>query len=284
MNCYYVPMRGLIISIICTLFFGCSDSNSAPDGSLDDMRWPDAHIYKLDRGKVTPTDLGNQDLPPPDNGTPGDLGPKLDGGGVLKTHQAPVKLNFDSDNGGLVGNKDWEWKPTIAFNSSHPKCETGTDAPTGPTKGNSGTGMWGTVINGCHSGLGNDATNNSSGSCTNTKYTDDHVLKFRVSIPSSWNETDLIYYHWIDINYPYDWHEVLIDEGSGPKPMKTKSGLTQGRYCKSSVTKPSGWVKENLFLDIYKGKTVTISFHFMDTQYVNKAGWYIDDLEVKEFK
>ena len=279
-------MRALIILSTCTLLVGCSDNASAPDGSLDDMRWPDAHQYKLDLGKVTPADVGNQDLPPPDQGTPADLGPKLDGGNVLITHQAPVKLTFEGSvsglvgkSGGLVGNKDWEWKPTIAFNSSHAKCD---GSPTGPTKGSSGTGMWGTNINGCHSGLGNDATNNSSGSCTNTNTSDDHVLKFRVSIPSTWKLVDLIFYQWIDINYPFDWNEVLIDDGSGPKPLKSSTGSTQGRYCKSTVIKPTDWVKETLFLDIYAGKTVTISFHFMDTTSVNKAGWYIDDLEVKK--
>ena len=280
-------MRGLTISLFFLLLMGCSDSSSAPDGSLDDMRWPDAHQYKLDRGTVTPVDQGAQDLPEVDLSPP-DQFTKLDQGApVLITHQAPVKLTFEGNvtgqvgkSGGLIGTKDWEWKPTIAFNKNHSKCD---GSPTGPTKGKSGTGMWGTNINGCHSGLGNDATN-SSGTCTNKTITDDHILRFRVSIPGNWTLVDLVFYHWVDINYPHDWHEILIDDGTGVKPLKTKSDTVQGQYCKSTPTTPKDWVKENFYLDAYVGKTVTISFHFMDTTVVNKAGWYIDDLEVRKFQ
>jgi len=256
----------------------------APDGAVPDLFPPDAHQYKLDRGKVTPQDQGAKpDMAQQDKGGQQDQFVKKDGGGTLKTHQAPVKLTFDTSNGGLVGNKDWQWASSISFNKSHSKCDTGTNAPTPPTKGNSGTGMWGTVINGCHSGLGNDATN-SSGKCTNVKTSDDHVLKFRVSIPSTWKLVDLIFYQWTDINYPHDWNEVLVDEGSGPKPLKKTNGDVQGHSCESKFTKPTGWVKKNYYLDRYVGKTVTISFHFMDTTVVNKAGWYIDDLEVRKFQ
>lgn len=283
-------MRGLHILGLCSLLAGCSDSAVAPDGAVPDLFPPDAHQYKLDRGKVTPQDQGaTPDQAPPDQGGNLDSLVKQDGGGTLITHQAPVKLTFEGNisglvgkSGGLVGTRDWEWKAAINFNASHAKCDN-TSPPAPPTKGYSGTGMWGTVIDGCHSGLGNDATN-SSGKCTNTNLTDDHVLKFRVSIPSTWKLVDLIFYQWSDINYPHDWNEVLVDEGSGPMALKTSSGTVQGQFCESTYTKPSGWVKKNFYLDKYVGKTVTISFHFMDTTVVNKAGWYIDDLEVRKFQ
>jgi len=254
-----------------------------------DAMVPDAHQYKLDRGKVKPKDMGqNPDLSV-DKGGPADQTLPPDQG-VLIAHQAPVKLTFEGNvsgatgkSGGLVGNKDWEWKPTISF-AKDANCTSAVITP--PTKGNSGTGMWGTKINGCHSAQKpkNDATN-VSGTCTNKNLKDDMVLRFRVTIPSSWNNTDLTFYQWTDLNYPYDWNEVRVDDGSGSGAVHVTKGtstVVKSEYCLKSASKPTAWVKQEFWLDKYKGKTVTISFHLMASDKTNRAGWYIDDVEVKK--
>jgi len=246
----------------------------AVDARLDRAAPPDR------RRDTSRKDKGKPDQRRKDLKAAPDLQVKPDkGGGALKVHQAPVKLTFDKTNGGLVGTRDWEWKKGIKFNYKDPKCDGKPISP--PLKAYSGTGMWGTVINGCYKALGNDATN-SSGKCTNNKTSDDSVLRFRVKIPSAWKLVDLTFYHWSDINYPYDWNEVRVDDGSGPKQIKLGSTI-KGQYCKTKHAVPSAWVKETLFLDTYAGKTVTISFHFMASNAVNKAGWYIDDLHVKKY-
>lgn len=273
----------LLLLISGLLLVACGDNSGGPDGSMIDSQIPDAHQYKRDRGTVTPTDMGPPaDLPLPDKGIPKDKALPDQGGGALKTHTAPIKLTFDTNNGGLVGNKDWDWKAQINFKSDS-NCTSTPVTP--PTAGHSGKGMWGTRVNGCHSAQNpkNDATNSggTTPKCTNTKLTDDMVLRFKVSIPSTWTLVDLVFWQWTDLNYPWDWNEVRVDDGSGPVYVKNGT-LSQSQYCLGTVTKPTGWVKQTFWLDDYKGKTVTISFHFMASTTSNKAGWYIDDLEVKK--
>jgi len=238
------------------------------DGATpDSWRRPDAG--KRDRGKQDKRliDRGKRDSRPP-----ADLPRPDSSGSQLKVLQVPLSLNFEAGKGGLVGTKDWEWGTAYKFNAKAPGC----DNPTPPPKPHSGKGMWGTRLNRCYSPLGNSATSQSGSTavCKNQNINDDSILRFRVKLPSGWPLISLYFYQWVDINYYFDWNEVRVHDGSGSKVLK--------QYCFPKATKPTAWVKQELYLDKYAGKTVTISFHFMASQAVNNAGWYIDDLSVKK--
>lgn len=257
------------------VFIGCSDKDSFRlDGGGPDLPRADLFLYKLDRGSIPVPETGLPDLPVVDRSLtkegglpdgPSDIGGKKEQGTTVKV--APFTENFDTHNGGLVGNKDWEWSTSYAFKPSS-ACD-GTQVP--PSKPKSGTGMWGTKLNDCYTARGNNSTSNGT-TCTNTVPSDDSILSFKVSIPSTFTHSSLEFYEWLDINYYFDWNEIRVDDGTTVKVVE--------QYCKSGYTKPTAWTSQWVDLDPYIGKTVTISFHFMASSISNMAGWYIDDLEV----
>ncbi len=258
--------RALCCPLLLALLFGCSDDGTIGRDLGGDLKKPDAFKYKQDTGYVRP-DGGKPDMPvkqdtikPPDKGPP----PPDQGSGV---RTAPFTLNFDTDNGNLSGTKDWEWG-NVAFKKGK-NC--GTSAATGPSKGNSGMGLWGTKLNDCYSPLGNNAKE-GAGTCSNVNPGDDSILTLKAFIPKSFTLASLVFYQWTDIFYSFDWHEIRVIE-SGKTDIIRK-------YCLKDHTTPTKWVKETIYLDKYIGKTVTIQFHFMASTSVNYAGWYIDDLAI----
>jgi len=170
--------------------------------------------------------------------------------------------NFDTDNGGLSGTRDWEWGTAYAW--------TGTGCYNAsyhqPPAAYSGTGMWATVLNTCYNNLGNNQ-GSGSGTCNNTNTTDDSTLTLTVDLTNH-SAATLTWYEWLDVFSYFDWTEVRIN------------GTSVSAYCPSGYVAPTSWVMQSVNLTPYVGGVVTIEWHFMASTVVNYAGWYIDDVLV----
>ena len=174
---------------------------------------------------------------------------------------APLSLDFEKDNGGLTGTKDWEWGKLGAWKPTK-NCDS-TSSMKQPTKAKSGLGTWGTKISDCYSPLGN-----ASATCSNAKTTDDSVLTLKVKLPGNWTSATLTFYQWYDLFLTFDWSEIRVD------------GKVAAQTCKGSTPSPPGWTKRTVDLSSYTGKIATVTFHMMATSVVNYSGWYIDDLAI----
>ncbi len=212
------------------------------------------------------------------------IAPKIEGHGYgsfdLKIRQQsvatlqPGKLyDFEQDDAGLLGSKDWEWG-AINFNASS-QCQ-GT--PTPPSAGHSGKGMWGTVLNDCHSLLNNKEDVKSplsSPTCSNVDPNDDAILKFKVDLTSCQNSSsiELSFWSWDDFRVK-NWAEVRVE------------GASIHQLCKPYVIPwepPTSWTNIIKDLTPYKGKTIEIAFHYLSTvDWATEcwSGWYIDDLQI----
>lgn len=167
--------------------------------------------------------------------------------------------DFEADNGGLAPTGDWEWG-TYSFTAGS-GCQ-GSQAP--PSAPYSGTNMWGSVLNDCYNGLGN---NSGYSSCTNSNTADDSVLTLTVDL-TGYADAQLSWWEWPDLFMDFDWGEVYAN------------GTVVFQHCGSGYTAPTVWAQQVVDLTPYVGGSVTIEFHQMASTVVNYAGWYIDDLEV----
>jgi len=167
--------------------------------------------------------------------------------------------NFDTDNGGLVGNLDWQWGATYAWAGTG--CSGTVNQPTAP---HSGTGMWGTVLNGCYNNLGN---NTGYATCSNTTPGDDSILTLTVDLTNH-SAATLSWYEWTDVFSSWDWVEVRVNGTSVFAP------------CPPSFVAPTAWVQQTASLTPFVGGIVTIEWHLLASTVVNYAGWYIDDVLV----
>lgn len=170
--------------------------------------------------------------------------------------------SFDADNGGLTATRDWEWGAAYGWTGAN--C-TGTSAP--PPAARSGTGMWGTVLNGCYHNLGNNSGSGSGGSCSNTNPADDSVLTLTVDL-TGYSAATLTYWEWFDVFSYFDWAEVRVN------------GVSAFLHCETGYTAPTAWVQRNVSLTPYVGGPVTIAWHMMSSTVVDRAGWYVDDVLV----
>lgn len=184
------------------------------------------------------------------------------------TLTAPLSLDFEQSGGGLSGTADWE-HGAINFGAG-PACTLGTKTfGVAPSAGHSGTGMWGTVLNDCYNALANNSkVDDKQGTCTNLSPSDDSVLGFKVTLPASWSSAKLSYWSWEDLNQPFDWAEIRVDN------------KVAWQLCEMTYTQPTAWKQRTIDLTAHVGQTVEIGFHFMASAFVNYAGWYIDDLTV----
>lgn len=167
--------------------------------------------------------------------------------------------DFETDNGGLTASLDWEWG-TYAW-AGGGGCSASIAPPAAPY---SGTNMWGTVLNTCYNGLGN---NTGYGTCTNGNTADDSILSLTVDL-TGYTDAQLSWWDWPDIFMNFDWGEVYAN------------GTVVFQHCGSGYTAPSAWVQQVVDLTPYVGGNVTIEFHMMASTVVNYSGWYIDDLQV----
>ena len=248
------------------MFWGCSDDGQISRDLGGDLQRPDSYKYKQDTGYVPP-DGGVDTFVKKDTVKPPDHGPRKPDQGSGTPITAPFTLSFDQNKGNMTGTKDWEWGK-IAFVKGT-NCDS---TPTAPKSGNSGMGVWGTKLNDCYTGLGNNAKE-GSGTCNNVNPNDDSILSLKAKIPSTFTLASLIFYQWTDIFYYFDWHEIRIIEGTNVNVIR--------KYCLKDHTAPTKWVKETIYLDKYIGKTITIQFHFMASKSVNYAGWYLDDVSIQ---
>ena len=184
------------------------------------------------------------------------------------TLSAPLSLDFDSGCSGLSATGDWECGK-IQF-AAGANCTLGSKTfGVPPTAGHSGSGMWGTVLNDCYTPLANNSkVDDKAGTCTNISSADDSVLALKVALPGTWTSAKLTYWSWEDVNQPFDWAEIRVDN------------KVAWQLCEMSYTQPTAWKQRTLDLSAHVGKTVEIGFHFMASPFVNYAGWYIDDLSI----
>jgi len=187
---------------------------------------------------------------------------------TVSTLTPPFTLDFDSTCKGLTATGDWQCGK-LAFKQG-PNCKLGSKTfGVAPSKPHSGTSLWGTVLNDCYNAKGNNnKVDDKVGTCTNMKTGDDSVLRLKVPIPAAWKQAKLSYYSWEDLNSPYDWAEIRVDN------------KVVYQHCEKSYTAPTAWKMRSIDLSSHAGKTVEVTFHFMASAYVNYAGWYIDDLSV----
>jgi hypothetical protein len=168
--------------------------------------------------------------------------------------------DFDTDDGGLVGTRDWEWGATYAFTPAN--CPGGTYNP--PAAAHSGTGMWGTVLNSCYNNLGN---NTGYDSCVNSNPSDDSILSFTVDMTGI-ATAQLCWWEWPDLYLPWDWGQVMVD------------GDVLFEHCGGSYNPPTDWSQQCVDLSPYAGAPATVELHMMASSVVERGGWWIDDLEV----
>ena len=240
-------LRLLLLSMVC-LLAACSDDGGARDSRVTDFGIPDTPRVKLDQQPL-PSDAGLDRM-------------DRDGGDAARpaTLTAPFFLDFEQDSGQLVGTRDWEWGE-LAFQAGS-NCDNTSYVP--PSVGHSGTGLWGTKLNDCYTGL-----DNAKDPCTNADLVDDSVLTLQVKIPATLPSPRLTFWEWADYFLAFDWTEIRID------------GEVVSQVCKSgSLTSPPKWEKRTIDLKAYVGTTVVVTFHFVASGVVNFAGWYIDDLAV----
>ncbi len=183
---------------------------------------------------------------------------------AIAGHEPDVTVffsNFDSDNGGLTGSRDWAWGTAYAWSAV--SCDSTPAPPAGPY---SGAGMWATVLNTCYSNLGNNQ-GSGSGTCSNTNTTDDSILSLTVDL-SAYTAATLTWYEWLDVFSYFDWTEVRVNNTS------------VSTFCPSSYAAPTAWVQQAVDLTPFAGGSVTVEWHFMASTVINRAGWYIDDVLV----
>lgn len=171
--------------------------------------------------------------------------------------------DFEADNGGGVGNLDWEWG-VFAW---APTCTT--SAP--PVAPYSGTGMWATVLNDCYNNLGNNSGYSGSGACVNANAADDSILTFTVDL-TGLSEAWLYWWEWYDVYSYWDWAEVYVN------------GTPVFQHCEASYTAPTMWVQQEVDISAYVGAVATIEFHMMASTVVERSGWFIDDLLVSDIQ
>ncbi|HSL16665.1 MAG TPA: serine protease [Methylomirabilota bacterium] len=167
--------------------------------------------------------------------------------------------DFEADDGGLVGTRDWEWGDVYTWSAAG--CNS-TPAP--PPAPHSGVGMWGTVLNTCYHDLGN---NTGYDTCNNTAPADDSILSFQVDLTGT-GAAQMCWWEWPDLYLYWDWGQV------------TANGDVVFEHCGGSYSAPTQWTQQCVDLGAYAGQMVTVEFHMMASTVVNRAGWYIDDLEV----
>ncbi len=236
---------------------GLEGRTPRPDGPSPDTRSPDTRSPDTRSPDTRSPDTLSPDVLPADTLSP-DTMPQ-------GTFNAPFTLDFESNNGGLKSTGDWQWG---ALNFSQGSgCTSGFLAP---TKGHSGTNVWGTTLNDCHSPQ--SPSNDASGSCgatVNASIADDAILSLDVAIPSGWTMATLTYWQWHDGFLSYDWGEIRANN------------QVVAQFCSGTPPGSTGsWEQVSIDLSSYTGKTVKLTFHFIASSSVNHAGWYIDDLSV----
>ena len=168
--------------------------------------------------------------------------------------------DFESDNGGMTANVDWN-------------C--GVDAIAGA---HSGSNVWGTILNGDY--------NNSS----------DLQLDLSVSLGDN---SILTFYHWMEIEDIYKAEvfdggnvkistnggsnfNVITPEGGYPHTIKySANNPLSNQEAFSGIS--SGWEQVTYDLSAYPNENVIIRWHFGSDGLTTEHGWYIDDVNITDY-
>ncbi len=158
---------------------------------------------------------------------------------------------------------DFEDGPGILIASDHPAWEHGVigsnnwsgascgSSSTPPTAAVSGTMGWGTLLNDCYDNSGDTSTVSLTVDLSDPALTSAN-LQFR-SFYDIFTNFDYIFIHVNNVQV----------------------------YMNNTTDNSPGWVTQVVDLTPFLGDaTVDIDLHLFATTVVNRAGWYIDDLEV----
>ncbi|MDI6855349.1 MAG: M14 family zinc carboxypeptidase [Candidatus Thermoplasmatota archaeon] len=101
---------------------------------------------------------------------------------------------------------------------------------------------------------------------------DDWLLSPNITLPSNATRINLTFWHFHKIENGYD---------LGWVKLKTANGTWDKIACFSGEMNVTEWRKVSLDITSYKGNTVQLGFHFTSDGIGNRAGWYLDDVEIK---
>ena len=172
---------------------------------------------------------------------------------ILVQDSASIRYNkrdvedFEASDGGWVATSDWDpvgdWQWTNTYDVGN---YTGSNTP--PPTAHSGTGLWGTQVNGDYT--------NSGGTSYLSKTVDF----------SDVTDAYLNFWYWSDINGSWDYCDVIVNSDI----LWTIDTHT-----------PTAWAYTDLDLSAYDGlANVQIVFSFYASTVVERAGMYIDDVDL----
>ncbi|MBN2541881.1 gliding motility-associated C-terminal domain-containing protein [bacterium] len=181
--------------------------------------------------------------------------------------------NFDSDNGGFIGDGEWEWgNPDPYFDWLEFRNEGPDDAYSNPN-------CWCTDRNGAYTG-----TNINWSLISPTFYQPMGALGV------------LSFYHYMDCAPSTDGGNVKISTNSGttwelltptggyPATASFLNAAISGEGCYSGTT--GGWVYAEFDISAYAGNIFQIKFHFgtsFSSLILSYPGWFIDNFELTGF-
>ncbi|MBK6894062.1 MAG: hypothetical protein IPH00_13255 [Flavobacteriales bacterium] len=160
--------------------------------------------------------------------------------------------DFETDNGGLipVAGVDWEYGdiPAIIAGAN---CESA--AFSSPGGAYSGTKGWATLLNDCY--------HNQTPSGFNT-------LEFTVNLSDvDYLSAQLEFAHWFEVFTNFDY---LLITANGTEVFRN-----------DTLEDSNIWLQTTVDLSPFLGQSaVTLAFKLWATTVVNRAGWYIDDVNV----
>ncbi|HQW87075.1 MAG TPA: hypothetical protein PLH93_07815 [Flavobacteriales bacterium] len=157
--------------------------------------------------------------------------------------------DFESGDGGLVpsGYPDWE-HGIIGTQLLDSSCTSTFNNTIGAHSGQLG---WGTVLRDCYANSG-----------------DTSVLGLTVDLSDpAYTGAELRFWHWWEVFTNFDFTFIRVNG--------------QQVYLNNSQQFSQVWLQQTIDLSPFLGlSTVDITFHLFATTVVNKAGWYLDDMEV----
>ncbi|MCA9970191.1 MAG: choice-of-anchor J domain-containing protein, partial [Anaerolineales bacterium] len=155
--------------------------------------------------------------------------------------------DFEADNGGLIGDNEWEWgMPT---------------PPTSPVA-YSGSNLWGT-----------DLDNDYDASTTS-------VLTFTVDLSGLAGSpaVSLNWWEWFMVENCCD--ELFVRGSSASVPSTVLYGSTTGGPTPDQEAHEGVWFNAGIDITQFAGELATFTFHMQPDGSVHDAGWYIDDLAI----